>query len=89
VCSEAPIPDNAFEVLATLKHTLIQNAPQGKFRSENFPSILRPVDRKTHQPIQAGRNISRTLDFVLFAMGDIHEVLSRLDERLSTLEEGG
>ena len=83
-CSFNPEPQNAFELLALQKHLLTQDCPPGKFHTRNLPAPLRGRDNDGN--LTEGRNISRTLDWVVFAMGDIAEKLDALEQRLDTLE---
>jgi len=85
-CSIYPEPKNAFEVLSLLKEILPQGAPKGKIDSKNYPAPLRGWDKTKQKPFVHLRSLSQTMDYVIFAMGDIREVLDQLDQRIRQLE---
>ena len=87
-CSIYPEPQKAFNVLTTLRHTLKEGAPRGKIDSKNYPGPLRTYDIEKKQPSNKGRNLSAVVDHLIFAMGDIEDLINGLESRLIALETG-
>jgi len=86
LCSEYPEPQNAFEVLALQKHFLGKDAPKGKILSKNFSGPLRPWDEKKGKPHPKGRDLSMTVTYLIYAIGDIKELLDTYEQRIINLE---
>lgn len=82
LCSEYAEPQNAFEILSTLKDILPQGVKKGKIHSRNYPAPLRGWDKTKKIPMVKGRNLSAVIDYLIFAMGDIREELDQITERL-------
>ena len=84
-CSVYDKPEQAFEVLAIMREFLSEDAPEGKIDSKNYPLPFRAKDEEG-DPKPKGRNLSKMMDYVIYAMGDIQDKFNTKDITILTLQ---
>lgn len=95
-CSEYDLPNQALEIIGMLPEILTQDAPPGKFETKNYPLAFKAhINPRTKQLAHAkprglntGRNLSMTVDYLIWAVSELKARNEVLEERMLAWESG-